>query len=159
MISASFLHHTSLSKATPRDAFFLYQSSRPFSIIPQTRLIERTFTDVYAEIPGQPEGKVMKLLSIDPSNYEDAPVEGIRRILEDFTGNKIPRTSKVPTDSIEWIRMGTTVATNALLERKRERISLCVTKGFGIFYKLGTRLAQISLLLLFQNLQICMRKL
>ncbi|KAI3792191.1 hypothetical protein L2E82_06063 [Cichorium intybus] len=74
-----------------------------------------TFTDIDAEIPGKPEGKVMKLLSVDPSNYEDAPVEGIRRILEDFTGNKIPRTLKVPTDNIEWIRMGTTVATNALM--------------------------------------------
>lgn len=98
-----------------------------------------TFTDVYAEIPGQPEGKVMKLLSVDPSNYEDAPVEGIRRILEDFTGNKIPRTSKVPTDNIEWIRMGTTVATNALLERKGERIALCVTKGFRDLLQIGNQ--------------------
>ncbi|KAL4592674.1 hypothetical protein LXL04_005677 [Taraxacum kok-saghyz] len=98
-----------------------------------------TFTDVYAEIPGQPEGKVMKLLSVDPSNYEDAPVEGIRRILEDFTGNKIPRTSKLPTDNIEWIRMGTTVATNALLERKGERIALCVTKGFRDLLQIGNQ--------------------
>ncbi|KAG9156121.1 hypothetical protein Leryth_024699 [Lithospermum erythrorhizon] len=89
-----------------------------------------TFTDVYAEIPGQSDGRVMKLLSVDPSNYDDAPVEGIRRILEEFMGEKIPRTSKIPTDKIEWIRMGTTVATNALLERKGERIALCVTQGF-----------------------------
>ncbi|CAH1451622.1 unnamed protein product [Lactuca virosa] len=98
-----------------------------------------TFTDVYAEIPGQPEGKAMKLLSVDPSNYEDAPVEGIRRILEEFTGNKIPRTSKVPTDNIEWIRMGTTVATNALLERKGERIALCVTNGFRDLLQIGNQ--------------------
>nr|XP_043638029.1 5-oxoprolinase [Erigeron canadensis]XP_043638033.1 5-oxoprolinase [Erigeron canadensis] len=98
-----------------------------------------TFTDVYAEIPGQSEGKVMKLLSVDPSNYEDAPVEGIRRILEDFTGKKIPRTSKVPTENIEWIRMGTTVATNALLERKGERIALCVTRGYKDLLQIGNQ--------------------
>ncbi|KAM0046353.1 putative 5-oxoprolinase (ATP-hydrolyzing) [Helianthus debilis subsp. tardiflorus] len=98
-----------------------------------------TFTDVYAEIPGQSEGKVMKLLSVDPSNYEDAPVEGIRRILEEFTGNKIPRTSKLPTENIEWIRMGTTVATNALLERKGERIALCVTRGFKDLLQIGNQ--------------------
>ncbi|XP_057971439.1 5-oxoprolinase 1 [Malania oleifera] len=98
-----------------------------------------TFTDVYAEIPGQHEGRVMKLLSVDPSNYDDAPVEGIRRILEEFTGEKIPRTSKIPTDKIEWIRMGTTVATNALLERKGERIAVCVTRGFRDLLQIGNQ--------------------
>lgn len=98
-----------------------------------------TFTDIYAEIPGQSEGRVMKLLSVDPSNYDDAPIEGIRRILEEFTGKKIPRTSKIPTDKIEWIRMGTTVATNALLERKGERIALCVTKGFRDLLQIGNQ--------------------
>ncbi|KAM7498567.1 hypothetical protein LguiA_022981 [Lonicera macranthoides] len=98
-----------------------------------------TFTDVYAEIPGQSEGQVMKLLSVDPSNYDDAPVEGIRRILEEFTGEKLPRTSKIPTDKIEWIRMGTTVATNALLERKGERIALCVTRGFKDLLQIGNQ--------------------
>lgn len=98
-----------------------------------------TFTDVYAEIPGQSEGRVMKLLSVDPANYDDAPVEGIRRILEDFTGEKIPRSAKVPTDKIEWIRMGTTVATNALLERKGERIALCVTRGFRDLLHIGNQ--------------------
>nr|CAD1828696.1 unnamed protein product [Ananas comosus var. bracteatus] len=48
-----------------------------------------TFTDIYAEIPGQLDGYVMKLLSVDPSNYDDAPIEGIRRILEEFTREKI----------------------------------------------------------------------
>lgn len=98
-----------------------------------------TFTDVYAEIPGQSDGRVMKLLSVDPSNYDDAPVEGIRRILEEFTGECIPRTSKIPTDMIEWIRMGTTVATNALLERKGERIALCVTQGFKDLLQIGNQ--------------------
>ncbi|CAI9761646.1 unnamed protein product [Fraxinus pennsylvanica] len=98
-----------------------------------------TFTDVYAEIPGKTEGRVMKLLSVDPSNYDDAPVEGIRRILEEFTGDKIPRSAKVPTDKIEWVRMGTTVATNALLERKGEKIALCVTRGFRDLLQIGNQ--------------------
>ncbi|CAK9147854.1 unnamed protein product [Ilex paraguariensis] len=98
-----------------------------------------TFTDVYAEIPGQSEGRVMKLLSVDPSNYDDAPVEGIRRILEEFTGENISRRTKIPTNKIEWIRMGTTVATNALLERKGERIALCVTRGFRDLLQIGTQ--------------------
>lgn len=98
-----------------------------------------TFTDVYAEIPGQAEGRVMKLLSVDPSNYDDAPIEGIRRILEEYTCQKLPRTSKIPTDKIEWIRMGTTVATNALLERKGERIALCVTRGFKDLLQIGNQ--------------------
>lgn len=98
-----------------------------------------TFTDVYAEIPGQADGQVLKLLSVDPANYDDAPVEGIRRILEEYTGEKIPRTSKIPTDKIEWIRMGTTVATNALLERKGERIALCVTQGFKDLLQIGNQ--------------------
>lgn len=98
-----------------------------------------TFTDVYAEIPGRLEGRVLKLLSVDPTNYDDAPVEGIRRILEEYTGENIPRTSKIPTDKIEWIRMGTTVATNALLERKGERIALCVTRGFKDLLQIGNQ--------------------
>ncbi|KAK9150661.1 hypothetical protein Syun_008970 [Stephania yunnanensis] len=98
-----------------------------------------TFTDVYAEIPGQSEARVMKLLSVDPANYDDAPIEGIRRILEEHTGHKIPRASKIPTDKIEWIRMGTTVATNALLERKGERIALCVTRGFRDLLQIGNQ--------------------
>lgn len=98
-----------------------------------------TFTDVYAEIPGEPDGRVLKLLSVDPANYDDAPVEGIRRVLEKYTGKKIPRASKVPTENIEWIRMGTTVATNALLERKGERIALCVTRGFKDLLQIGNQ--------------------
>ncbi|XP_051119942.1 5-oxoprolinase 1 [Andrographis paniculata] len=98
-----------------------------------------TFTDVYAEIPGNSEGRTMKLLSVDPANYADAPVEGIRRILEEYTGESIPRNSRIPTDKIEWVRMGTTVATNALLERKGERIALCVTRGFKDLLQIGNQ--------------------
>ncbi|XXG75134.1 hypothetical protein AAC387_Pa07g3713 [Persea americana] len=98
-----------------------------------------TFTDIYAEIPGSSDCCVMKLLSVDPSNYDDAPIEGIRRVLEEYTGEKISRSSKIPTEKIEWIRMGTTVATNALLERKGERIALCVTRGFRDLLQIGNQ--------------------
>ena len=87
-----------------------------------------TFTDVYCQCPGG-KIRVMKLLSVDPANYPDAPREGIRRILESETGIKMPPQSLIDTSLIEWIRMGTTVATNALLERKGERMALVVTKG------------------------------
>jgi len=73
---------------------------------------------------------VIKLLSEDPSNYQDAPLEGIRRILSKFTGREIPRGDPIDTSLIQSIRMGTTVATNALLERKGEKIALVVSKGF-----------------------------
>lgn len=51
---------------------------------------------------------------------------------------KIARTDKIDTTLIEWIRMGTTVATNALLERKGERIGLLVTEGFKDVIYIGT---------------------
>jgi len=88
-----------------------------------------TFTDVYALCPGD-KVRVMKLLSVDPANYPDAPREGIRRILESETGVKMPQDQPIDTSKIDWIRMGTTVATNALLERKGEKMALVVTKGF-----------------------------
>jgi 5-oxoprolinase (ATP-hydrolysing) len=97
-----------------------------------------TFTDVYAEIPGDPGFKVVKLLSEDPGNYPDAPREGIRRILEAVTGKAIDKDQFDASD-IEWIRMGTTVATNALLERKGARCALVVTKGFGDILQIGNQ--------------------
>ncbi len=97
-----------------------------------------TFTDVYAEIPGEPGFKVVKLLSEDPQNYPDAPREGIRRILEEVTGSTIAKDQFDAAD-IEWIRMGTTVATNALLERKGARCALVVTKGFGDILQIGNQ--------------------
>jgi 5-oxoprolinase (ATP-hydrolysing) len=78
-----------------------------------------TFTDVYTEIKTLPETgddlehivetKVLKLLSVDPSNYPDAPREGIRRIIEQETGIPHPRDVPLDTSRIESIRMGTTV--------------------------------------------------
>ncbi|KAK1836325.1 Hydantoinase B/oxoprolinase-domain-containing protein [Podospora conica] len=87
-----------------------------------------TFTDCVGNYRG--EDVVIKLLSEDPSNYADAPLEAIRRVLSHFTGHEIPRGQPLNTANIESIRMGTTVATNALLERKGEPIAMAVTKGF-----------------------------
>ena len=116
-------------------------SDRPFRFC-----IDRggTFTDVYAEVPGPtpgapPSHRTLKLLSEDPSNYESAPREGIRRVLEEVTGKKIPRDAPVPTDQIEWIRMGTTVATNALLEREGARTALVTTRGFKDLLAIGNQ--------------------
>lgn len=82
---------------------------------------------------------VIKLLSEDPENYEDAPLEGIRRILSKFTGRNIPRREPIDTSLIQSIRMGTTVATNALLERKGEDIALVVSKGFRDCLQIGNQ--------------------
>ncbi|KAL8664685.1 MAG: hypothetical protein Q9202_002820 [Teloschistes flavicans] len=100
-----------------------------------------TFTDC---VGNKGSGKmaddvVIKLLSEDPSNYEDAPLEGIRRLLSEFTGHEIPRGEPLDTSKIESIRMGTTVATNALLERKGERIAMVVTKGFKACLEIGNQ--------------------
>ncbi|KAF9146508.1 hypothetical protein BGX30_014573 [Mortierella sp. GBA39] len=106
-----------------------------------------TFTDCVASIPvpvsdSYPSGRkelVVKLLSVDPSNYPDAPREGIRRILEIATGKPHPREKLVATEELESIRMGTTVATNALLERKGERCALLITKGFKDLLLIGNQ--------------------
>lgn len=82
---------------------------------------------------------IIKLLSEDPSNYDDAPLEGIRRLLHKFSGKEVPRGEPLDTSKIESIRMGTTVATNALLERKGERIAMVVTKGFKDCLEIGNQ--------------------
>lgn len=97
-----------------------------------------TFTDIYAEVPGEPGFKVIKLLSEDPQNYADAPREGIRRILEEVSGTKMPK-DEFDAHLIEWIRMGTTVGTNALLERKGARCALLVTRGFRDILQIGNQ--------------------
>ncbi|CZR57840.1 probable 5-oxoprolinase [Phialocephala subalpina] len=97
-----------------------------------------TFTDVWAAVDGHPD-IVLKLLSVDPGNYADAPSEGIRRVLEQVTGTPIPRAAPLPKAHIHSIRMGTTVATNALLERKGTRHALVVTKGFRDLIDIGNQ--------------------
>ncbi|KAK6198128.1 5-oxoprolinase [Scheffersomyces amazonensis] len=97
-----------------------------------------TFCDVIAKIPNQPD-YVFKLLSVDPQNYRDAPTEGIRRILEKVSGRSIPKDEKLKLNLIESIRMGTTVATNALLERKGADVLLVTTKGFKDVLVIGNQ--------------------
>jgi 5-oxoprolinase (ATP-hydrolysing) len=82
-----------------------------------------TFTDVVAR---RPDGSLInhKLLSENPEAYTDAAVQGIREMLELGAGDPIP------SDKIDAVKMGTTVATNALLERKGDRTLLLVTQGF-----------------------------
>ncbi|CAI5745208.1 unnamed protein product [Peronospora destructor] len=106
-----------------------------------------TFTDVYTEMDVlnaqgdvvDVHSKVIKLLSEDPANYPDAPREGIRRVLETMTGVSHPRDQPVDTSKIQSIRMGTTVATNALLERDGERMVLVTTKGFHDLLYIGNQ--------------------
>ncbi|MGJ3249650.1 MAG: hydantoinase B/oxoprolinase family protein [Elainellaceae cyanobacterium] len=82
-----------------------------------------TFTDVVAQTPSG-ELIIHKLLSENPDRYSDAPLQGIREVLGLATDDSIP------ADQIEVVKMGTTVATNALLERKGDRTLLLITKGF-----------------------------
>ncbi|CAK7917132.1 5-oxoprolinase [[Candida] anglica] len=97
-----------------------------------------TFCDVVAKIPGESD-YVFKLLSVDPKNYKDAPTEGIRRVLERASGKSIPKNEKLKLDNIGSIRMGTTVATNALLERKGAAVCLVTTKGFKDVLSIGNQ--------------------
>lgn len=103
-----------------------------------------TFTDVYAEIDRvSPSGTtlttehVFKLLSVDPDKYPDAPQEAIRRTIELATGTPQSRTDPIRSDCIEWIRMGTTIATNALLEKKGEPCALAITAGLRDVLAIG----------------------
>ncbi|KAG9312757.1 Hydantoinase/oxoprolinase-domain-containing protein [Chiua virens] len=91
------------------------------------------------EHPGERKELVVKLLSQDPNNYKDAPTEGIRRVLETVTGEKIARGSVLDTSKIDYIRLSTTVATNALLERKGHRHALLITKGFQDLLLIGNQ--------------------
>lgn len=82
-----------------------------------------TFTDIVAR---KPDGSLLthKLLSENPERYADAAIQGIRELLE------VPAGEKIPAEKIEAVKMGTTVATNALLERKGDRTVLVTTTGF-----------------------------
>ncbi len=88
-----------------------------------------TFTDIVAR---RPDGElvVRKLLSQDPARYDDAAVEGVRRTLVEHGG-------QAPASRIDEVRMGTTVATNALLERSGEPTVLAITRGFGDALRIG----------------------
>ena len=89
-----------------------------------------TFTDVVARAP---DGAIQtkKLLSENPERYDDAALEAIREVLGVTNG------SKIPAAPIEAVKMGTTVATNALLERKGERTVLVINKGFADALRIG----------------------
>src|SRR6058998_3413306 len=82
-----------------------------------------TFTDIVAR---RPDGSIAtrKLLSENPGRYRDAALAGIRKILN------LNQGQPVPAGAIDAVKMGTTVATNALLERKGERTVLFITRGF-----------------------------
>ncbi len=89
-----------------------------------------TFTDVVGR---RPDGSLIahKLLSENPEAYADAAVQGIRDLLGLQPGQAIP------PGRVGAVKMGTTVATNALLERKGDRTLLLITKGFGDALKIG----------------------
>lgn len=89
-----------------------------------------TFTDIVAR---SPDGKLIthKLLSEDPCHYKDAAMHGIRQIIG------LPGNAPLPAELIESVKMGTTVGTNALLERKGERTVLVINRGFGDALRIG----------------------
>ena len=89
-----------------------------------------TFTDV---IGVRPDGRLVahKLLSENPEAYADAAVQGIRDLLG------VPKDAPIPPGLIGTVKMGTTVATNALLERKGARTLLLITKGFRDALRIG----------------------
>ena len=82
-----------------------------------------TFTDIVARLPDGTT-TTAKMLSENPEQYRDAAVAGIRKLLGIAPGQP------VPAEQVECVKMGTTVATNALLERKGERTLLVTTRGF-----------------------------
>ena len=89
-----------------------------------------TFTDVVA---CDPEGNLHshKLLSENPEQYPDAAIAGIRHILS------LSHSAAIPAEQVDSVRMGTTVATNALLERKGTPTVLAITKGFADALRIG----------------------
>ncbi len=89
-----------------------------------------TFTDIVAK---RPDGELVthKLLSENPEHYQDAAVHGIRELLG------LATDTTIPMDAIEHVKMGTTVATNALLERQGDRTLYVTTTGFGDALRIG----------------------
>ncbi len=89
-----------------------------------------TFTDIVAKKPGG-SLESHKLLSENPEQYKDAAVQGIR----DLLGLNVKEP--IPKHTIEYVKMGTTVATNALLERDGDRTLFVTTQGFGDCLRIG----------------------
>ncbi|MGR3485614.1 MAG: hydantoinase B/oxoprolinase family protein [Paracoccaceae bacterium] len=91
-----------------------------------------TFTDVVGRAP---DGTVRthKVLSENPERYRDAAIQGIREMLG------LGADDALPSEAIAAVKMGTTVATNALLERKGERVLLLTTQGFADLARIGTQ--------------------
>jgi len=91
-----------------------------------------TFTDIVAR---DPDGRLTthKLLSENPGRYRDAAIAGIKAVLG------IPLADPIPAGQIEAVKMGTTVATNALLERKGDRTLLIVNEGFADCLRIGNQ--------------------
>jgi 5-oxoprolinase (ATP-hydrolysing) len=89
-----------------------------------------TFTDIVAR---RPDGRLVtrKLLSDNPKHYHDSAVAGIRELVG------VEADDQIPAAWIEQVRMGTTVATNALLERRGERTALVITRGFKDALRIG----------------------
>jgi 5-oxoprolinase (ATP-hydrolysing) len=89
-----------------------------------------TFTDIVGR---RPDGRIVahKLLSENPGVYDDAAVQGIRDLLG------LTKDAPIPPGLIRTVKMGTTVATNALLERRGERTLLLITKGFRDALRIG----------------------
>jgi 5-oxoprolinase (ATP-hydrolysing) len=91
-----------------------------------------TFTDIVARNPGGGLS-THKLLSENPSRYRDAAIAGIKSVLG------LEPTDNIPPGVIDAVKMGTTVATNALLERKGERTLLVVNRGFADCLRIGNQ--------------------
>ncbi|MEO1551303.1 MAG: hydantoinase/oxoprolinase family protein, partial [Pseudomonadota bacterium] len=89
-----------------------------------------TFTDIVARTP-HGALRTHKLLSENPERYRDAAVQGIREMLD------LAPNAPIPDHSIEAVKMGTTVATNALLERKGAPTVLMITKGLRDLLRIG----------------------
>ncbi|MDH3467675.1 MAG: hydantoinase B/oxoprolinase family protein [Gammaproteobacteria bacterium] len=89
-----------------------------------------TFTDIVAR---RPDSTIVtrKLLSENPERYKDAAIHGIRELLE------LAPEALLPAAAIDAVKMGTTVATNALLERKGDRVALVITRGFRDALRIG----------------------
>ncbi|OUL18168.1 hydantoinase [Nostoc sp. T09] len=95
------------------------------------RLLRHPERFLIVPLPNQEWIIVYKLLSENPEQYQDAAIQGIRDIIG--LGSNEP----IPTEVIEVVKMGTTVATNALLERKGDRVALFITKGFKDALRIG----------------------